>query len=420
MMTLVELSEIVAAILVLLMAVLILQVFVKWYRARRAWTAFINAAFFFLAFFEYEICLVIIRGEELPAFVQRWSKLPMDYFFLIPVVIAMYCILSMIVEIRLALTSISRSAIFNAVNEVDCGMLYFDRNGRIILANRKMAALSKRIFKYYPYNGNKFWEDIISFEKNDICKRIDFTGSPAFLFKDGSVWSFNRGLIKDTDCNYNEILAKDVTILYKQTMNAEKENKRLTTLQKSLGRVLRSISETGNEEELLNYKIRIHDELGNAILRTRKALRSNDTSKESVQNIVYGWGNTISAFEKNLLVSKTNEGSGYKDLVDQAKSFNVNLEFKGNFPKDDPLAVRLVRETMYNSIRHGYADNIMVNTIERPDSFHIQISDDGKKKVESIKEGGGLSSLRKAIEERNGELRVIANGRVKILAILKK
>ena len=184
--------------------------------------------------------------------------------------------------------------------------------------------------------------------------------------------------------------------------------------------MLRSISETGNEEELLNYKIRIHDELGNAILRTRKALRSDDISKESVQNIVYGWANTIGAFEKNLLESKTNEGSGYKDLVSQAKSFNVNLVFKGNFPKDDALAVRLVRETMYNSIRHAYADNITVNTLERPDSFHIQISDDGKKKVDSIKEGGGLSSLRKAIEERNGELKIIANGRVRILAILKK
>jgi signal transduction histidine kinase len=75
---------------------------------------------------------------------------------------------------------------------------------------------------------------------------------------------------------------------------------------------------------------------------------------------------------------------------------------------------------MYNSIRHAYADNIKVNTLERPDSYHIQISDDGKKKVDSIKEGGGLSSLRKAIEERNGELKIIANGRVRILAILKK
>ena len=419
-MTLVELAEIVASIIVVLMAVLIVQIFVKWYRARRAWSAFINAAFFFAGFLEYRICLEIIRDNEMPPYINKFLALPMDYFFLIPAVMAMYCVISLVVEIRLARTSISRSSIFNAVNEVDCGMIYFDKTGRIILTNRKMAALSKRIFKYYPYNGNKFWEDIISFEKNEVCKRIDFTQSPAFLFKDGTVWSFNRGLIKDTDCNYNEILAKDVTVLYKQTLNAEKENKRLSTLQKSLGRVLRSISETGNEEELLNYKIRIHDELGNAILRTRKALRSDDISKESVQNIVYGWANTIGAFEKNLLESKTNEGSGYKDLVSQAKSFNVNLVFKGNFPKDDALAVRLVRETMYNSIRHAYADNITVNTLERPDSFHIQISDDGKKKVDSIKEGGGLSSLRKAIEERNGELKIIANGRVRILAILKK
>jgi len=419
-MTLVKLSEIVASILVILMAVLIVQVFVKWYRARKAWTAFINAGLFFLGFYEYHICRAIIKGIKLPGYAERFLTLPMDYFFLIPAIIAMYCILSLIVEIRLTRTSISRSSIFNAVNEVDCGMLYFDKTGRIILTNRKMAALSKRIFKYYPYNGNKFWEDIISFEKNEVCKRIDFTQSPAFLFKDGTVWNFNRGLIKDTDCNYNEILAKDVTVLYKQTLNAEKENKRLSTLQKSLGRVLRSISETGNDEELLNYKIRIHDELGNAILRTRKALRSNDISKESIHSIVYGWANTIGAFEKNLLESKTNEGSGYADLVSQAKSFNVNLEFRGNFPKDDPLAVRLVRETMYNSIRHAYADNILVNTLERPDSYHIQISDDGKKKVTSIKEGGGLSSLRKAIEDRNGELKIIANTRVRILAILKK
>lgn len=170
--------------------------------------------------------------------------------------------------------------------------------------------------------------------------------------------------------------------------------------------MLTSISEAGNDEELLHYKMRIHDQLGNAILRTRTYLRDPNLTKQYVEEILFVWENTIKAFEENLYEAKPSEEGSFAEVLKQAEAFGLELTIKGRFPTGNALAVRAVREAMYNSIRHAYANHMMVDSYKAGDGYHIRISDDGIVKDENITEGGGLTSLRKAIEEAGGSMTV--------------
>ncbi len=362
---------------------------------------------------------LICEGKKNFSFAVKICEAPFLAQIIIPASIFIYVVAGIFNEVRLHYTSITKSSIQTALNELDCGLLYMRVDGSIVLKNRKMEELSYCLTGEYLYSGFRLWNRIISFDESKGGRRIDFTQWPAILFSDGTVYSFERNLLKDADREYIEILARDVTKTYKKRSALSEENKKLIKLNYKLSRMLRSISESKNDEELLNYKIRIHDQLGNAILRTRKALRDKEFSDKNIEEILYVWKNTINAFEQNVSESNVFKEE-LKEVLNQAETLGVSLKIEGEFPGENRLAVRALREAMYNSIRHAYANEIKVVSRSLPDGYHIYISDDGVCPDITIHEGGGLSSLKREIEEAGGSMTVSVWNGVELSLFIKK
>ncbi len=316
--------------------------------------------------------------------------------------------------------TLNKDSVIEAVNNMECGLLYSDSHGKIVLANRKMMRLVRIFSEKRILDADELWRSIISFEKNDRAKRIDFTMWPAFLLKNGEVWSFQRSYISDSDKRYMEIVARNVTTLYGKRIDTENSIGELSQLQSRLGEVLKNISEGGNEEELLNYKIRIHDQLGNAILRTRQLLRTDSEDIKNAAQIFNVWDNTIKAFKNNRLEGEHNKAGSVDALYKQAKTLGIDLVMFGSFPICNEVAVRAVREAMYNSIRHAYANTLTVESYKEQDGYHVRIYDDGKCDVKTITEGGGLKALRRAVEELGGQMNVVVNEGVELILYFKE
>lgn len=332
---------------------------------------------------------------------------------------AAWCIIGIFIVLEGRKHTLNKDSVIEAVNNMECGLLYSDGNGKIVLSNRKMLRLVRIFSEKRIVDAEELWRSIISFEKNDKARRIDFTMWPAFLLTSGEVWSFQRSVISDSDKRYMEIVARNVTALYQKRIDIESSIEELSLLQNRLGDVLKNISEGGNEEELLNYKIRIHDQLGNAILRTRQLLRAGSEDIKEAPQIFTVWDNTIKAFKNNRLEGEHNKAGSLDALYKQAKTLGIDLVMFGSFPIWNEVAVRAVKEAMYNSIRHAYANTLTVESYKDKEGFNVRIYDDGSCDVKSITEGGGLKALRRAVEEIGGRMNIEVNEGVELLLYFK-
>ncbi|MBO4678755.1 MAG: hypothetical protein J5626_03720 [Lachnospiraceae bacterium] len=388
---------------------------VRWLRMRSIFPMFFAPIFVCYTLYELVICYQVKYGTfyTLDRFTQAWYNAPLFVHIFTLLLQDVACLLIVQRERYVRRHNINVNSVADALNNVDCGLLYSEWDGTVVLTNHKMWQLSKIFTEARVYNATEFWRQIISFTENEKAKRIDFTSWPAFLLQDGTVWSFERAILSDADKRYLEIVARDVTDLYNKRVAIEDEIKELSSVQGRLSEVLKNISTTGNDEELLAYKVHIHDRLGNAILRARQVLRGSmtDFGEPEKEGVLGLWEKTIKAFENNRLEVEQKQEGNLSALYNQAETLGIELFMFGDFPAHNESAIRAVREAMYNSIRHAYANSLTVESFKEPDGYFVRIYDDGKAKSDSITEGGGLKSIRREVEEKGGSMKVsVADG----------
>lgn len=324
---------------------------------------------------------------------------------LLPAFVLLYASITLIINLDIKSKSITRGSVREAVNKMECGLMYSEEGGTVILMNNTMSNIVKKLTGSEVRDADVFWEKVISFSENEHAMKIDFSSGPSFVFSTGEVWSFRRAPLKDADRNFTEIVARDVTDLFQKSNEMKAEIKELEEIEVKLYGILKSIAEQGNQEELLNYKISIHDRLGNAVLRIRQLLRNDSPDDGMIRNVIGIWGSTVKAFKDNRLDTADKENRK-ESLLKLAGTLGIDLSISGNYPLHSELAARAVREAMYNAIRHAYANHINVECYKSREGHHLHISDDGHFDGTQVTEGGGLKSLRRAIEECGGSMAV--------------
>lgn len=83
----------------------------------------------------------------------------------------------------------------------------------------------------------------------------------------------------------------------------------------------------------------------------------------------------------------------------------MNVFYTGEMP-DDPEAAELMDvillEALSNSVRHAGATELYVNISSGIHEWMLVITNNGRKPDKEIEEGGGLSAIRKKVENCNG------------------
>jgi hypothetical protein len=248
-------------------------------------------------------------------------------------------------------------------------------------------------------NANVFWDTVCNGKLTNNITRLVSGENPELRFADGSVWHFSRENLGVTI----QIVATEMTDYYLLTNTLKQKNEELEMMSDRLRKYGENVDEYTRTKERLETKVRIHNEIGQALLTTRRTL-SNDGDLKPVLDI---WNRNISVLRMESEPDNTADYVG--ELIKAAESADVKVTIDGKMPLENNIKQMIVAaatEALTNAIRHADAKNLIVE-IDSTKKYYIAcISNDGKIPDDPVTEGGGLGSLRRRIEKIGGTMSV--------------
>ena len=293
--------------------------------------------------------------------------------------------------------SLSYWSVNEAVNDVPCGVCFSDPLGRIVLCNTKMQELSRIMTGSYLQDYDALRKAMSGEPESEGLCRLS-KDSNVFYFPDGSVWMFQEYSLQEPDCaGYLQTVAVNVSQIYYNGEKIRANNEKLEILNHKLEEMYEKIGDKIREQETLVMKMQVHDNFGRSLLSIRRILeRKEDPDKMDKQlsvlkHLVYIL--TDSAVESMEEV--------YKDTIRHAEELGISVQISGNFPMHPSyrlLTDRAIRECVTNCARHAHGSDVNVTIEEDSEAYSIRITNNGELPKPKAREGGGLSSLRRALE----------------------
>jgi signal transduction histidine kinase len=218
---------------------------------------------------------------------------------------------------------------------------------------------------------------------------------------------------------YNQFVAMDVSMLHEKRKELEQETIHLQKVQDELFKLSSNIIAITREEEILNTKMRVHDEMGRCLVEARKYLRE-DTEGSIPTEVVRSWQRAVSML-------KYNNDTPDEDILSQIRkactSLRVHFVQTGNLPDQEKAAYLLtcaIRECVTNAVRHAEASELYASFTETETTATVTVTNNGKPPEGEISEGGGLSTLRRRVEREGGSMVVQADPQFSLTVTVPK
>ncbi len=317
-------------------------------------------------------------------------------------------------EIEYRKNTITRSSIKEGIDKISSGLCFYMDGGRIILANQRMNELSFAIAGQDLQNAEAFWKILSEGEIQPEVKRLSYGERPNFRLKNGEVWTFAYEALN----GIHQLSAADTTQIQMVTDELQMKNKELEALNLRLRKHGENVDELTRSRERLETKVHIHRELGQVLLTTRCFLMDD----ENVQNPPLElWQKNIAMLRKEAEYKEDEQSLEMLGRI--AMSTGIEIKINGEFPKDKEVQkffVQAAAEALTNAISHAKAQRLDVELCENAYDYQVTFTNDGECPEKEIIEGGGLSSLRRKIEEERGTMKVVSLPEFQLVITLPK
>ena len=224
--------------------------------------------------------------------------------------------------------------------------------------------------------------------------------------RDGQVWQFQRRRLLLDSGPVTQYEAANVSELYYYQTELREKNEQLSLALERQRILLQSIVENNLKKELLHTKMRIHADFGKLLAMTESRILSADEVVD-YSEIFQAWDNLITDMENASLVEETAVVSPQVELRKIAALIGCSIELTGNEPEERKVLLLLyaaIREALTNAVRHAGADLLRVEIRHEEGCCRARISSNGRSGIEQICEGGGLSDLRRRLEQEGAAL----------------
>lgn len=301
---------------------------------------------------------------------------------------------------------ISRNAVKESFDTLPAGIGCFDRNGLPRLINHKMQQLAAVLCGRDMQTLADLQQALRS--PGGGVRLLDAEAG-FYEFPDRKVYRFTARPCTDKNgVPYTEVMAVDATRPAALHEALKQENERLADANRRAKRLFDNMPDIVREEEILKMKMRVHDDIGHTMLAARRALR-HEQPLEQIRAEAVGWERAIA-----LLCRARQDDSGEDAIArtcTRAAALGVDVQLRGQYP-----VLRTVRELyaltlracISNCVRHAGATELYADSARRGDQWQLCIKNNGTPPKEPIREGGGLSSLRRRIEKAGGTMTVHA------------
>lgn len=332
---------------------------------------------------------------------------------------------------------IGRASVKEGFDNLPSAICFADRSGTVVLCNRLMDSLCHRLtgadLQHISELRNALENPAEGAETEDGKSHIyrfhseggkeDQPGGEA----PDTFWQFTETQITDADGReYTQMQAIDVTQLHLKTMELKEENRLLDEANIRAMKLYEDIDRIVREKETLAMKMRVHDDMGMCLLATRNLLTKESTLEEYLQG-ARRWHKTLEeilAADQSTgkeSVSTVDPARALDELLEAAAEIGLAIEVKGDLPESERKAYMMVvamRECTTNALRHAGASQMTVNLTRAAGSDTLTITNDGIPPEGEIIEGGGLSGLRRSIENMGGTMKTEGRPRFKLTVIL--
>lgn len=292
-----------------------------------------------------------------------------------------------------------RMAVKEVMDTLPTAVCYFDFSGTVKLCNAAMYNLFWKIAQCDLQSFDELKEALAGCDKSTGIVR----DGNVFLFSEGKAWQYSVGEIKTADGNvYTEAVFSDVTELYEKRQELKRQSRELKKMYQELKNLSENVQEAAREQEILNMKSRLHDQMNMGVIAIRQMLRQNTTSEEN--------NAAITQFRRAIQVLREENAYPQDDVTEfirDAAVSGIQVKITGILPETEEilhLLLPVMREACVNAARHADATMMYVAVEQSAGAVTLRMTNDGKQPEEEITPRGGLVDLVKVITEAGGRL----------------
>lgn len=367
------------------------------------------------------VCLLLfmsyLTASSDTGITQYPIRIPWILILLVSILIVFYIIVRFQKTYQKSKETLSASSIRQALDHLPLGICFADPMGNIVLINYEMAGLFTPLIGSYPQTLG----DIQQFLKNvdaatGVCRLNE---SPElYRFEDDSIRQFHTISLDPYGlAGYTQTILQDVTQLYETNHLLRRENEQLDATNRELTLMYERLADRIREQETLNLKMKVHNDIGTSLIKISQIICEEST--EIMDKQLQQLENAVSYFYTRPYFLQ----SDWNRVCEKANEMNVRCVLDGLLPEDDALVSLIADATgecVTNCVNHAEGSHVFVHVSENDSDYRIHITNDGKKPKGSITEGGGLSTLRKKIEQSGGTMSILTDPEFALILIFQK
>ena len=295
------------------------------------------------------------------------------------------------------------NAIKESFDNLPAAICFFNEKGLVRLMNRRMLAVGAMLLGSGIQTLGELRDALVQPPEG---VKADSSMPGVYRFPDGSVLRFSEKEITDRDGQRcTEVIASDVSELMAVRARLRTENERLDKANRALRKLGDDMADIVREKEILNMKIRVHDDIGYSLLSVQRAYWQSE-SLDDLHALAEQWRTTIRLLHTNAQ-TPPDDALAYAEL--RARELGAEVLLTGTFPKGPAtreLFSLAIRECTSNCIRHAGGTRIFAGCRIEGKTAVLTVTNDGHVPEAPVREGGGLTGLRSRVEQAQGEMRV--------------
>lgn len=294
-----------------------------------------------------------------------------------------------------------RWAVKEALDTLPSAVCYFTAAGNVKLCNTAMYDLIRKITQNDLQTLDELNEALDSCNQNTGVIRE----GNLFLFPDGHAWQYSVDKVTAADGRiYTEAVLSDVTELYEKRQKLQRQSRELKKMYRELKILSANVLEMTREEEILNLKSRLHDQMNMGVAAIRQILRQNTTSEENAA--------AIAQFRRAIQVLQEENAYPQDDIAEfirDAEVSGIRVEITGDFPEEKEvlhLLLPVLREACVNAARHADVSVLYITAERKSNAMRLLLTNDGRQPQQEIVPRGGLVDLGKMLAEAGGKIEI--------------
>lgn len=396
----------IASLLILLASAALIALFIRQKRYGWLWTCvpvFCLSYFMEQCFDSYANGIIFSAGAR--RVMNGFASLPDLLLVFVCVVLAAAEVLMFINLRRFGKNMITTASVKEAMDDLPSGILYYAPAASVLLANRTMRELCRKVSGSLLENGETFARTLRDGTLQAGCKRVFVGGEMVLLASDGTAWKISEGDVRYEKHTVHRMLASDITEVYRDTLQLKEMESRIEALGSKLQQVNREIVALTADREVLNAKVRIHDEFGSNLLAVKRILAHGGTAEER-KACIEGLRRNVAFLKNDTPTAARDE---YELLQSMAARLGLKLMISGELPQTErnkAVMATAIHECMTNTLRHAHGDELHIDLCWDEAKLTAVLTNNGEAPAGEVEEKGGLASLRELTQQAGGSMTV--------------